>query len=1587
MRSGIVVAALAAFSCANEVPSAGDPNEVESVASSQEALSASFSLRTLTGDPRTTLLSTTTSLTVDARVDLGDGSKLETITSFGSGSAGTTVIDAATNIRGNLTSGGPVTIAAQSVVSGFLRSGGTITKQAPVTIAGGEFPNAAISSTPTSWIVNIPDTNGGDVLLPLNTARTLAPGAWARLDTQNGARLSLRSGTYYFDSVTIEPGSQLLLDKTQGPILIYVKTTFSFKGTLVTTAGVATDTLIGVLGTGTNAAYVEGPMVGTVVVPNGNLDLRRTPNDVPHRGAFFAKSIHVFSDIDIHHAPFSFDFLCSAGDTDKDGASDCSDGCPLDPAKKAPGIAGCGKVETDTDGDGVPNPIDGTPNDPTSITPGQCGSVDTGLTATGTPCTDRVCPADTNSQCNGSGVCGTPTACAPAATGCTLRRFDNSIYWVCAGAVSWTQAATNCRAISGRHLARINSRVENDFVAAIVGGKAWHGGNDSTTEGAWRWSTAASNNGDQFWAGDATGTASANRYQRWSAGQPAAANDCGAIQGPGAGAGEWTAEVCTASLRYVCEQPIAFAPVPPPPLDCGGSLFPERGCSTPPAQSSSCVPQSTALPQSQADAEAQINACNAAFANGTCTAAGQAGCSACAGIASVPNAGSCPAYEPDEIAHCGLTNVVTTGCTAGVDCCSFVEATLLTQTFETNTGTFAYVDDAFRASAQPSYASGVRVTAGGNPGAAAQVTLGGINTTPVANMSGGWRSSFSVATASAVILSFDYNLSQSPNYEATEQSQILVTVDGVLKGLNFTDLVDRVAGDGDGGASITSGWRSFRLNLGDLAVGSHTLTIGAFNSGKDNTNETTTLLIDNVKVIGRDDSCAAGQICGPVYAAGCNPCDTVDAAGKCVRNCAASVLRCGTPGPKCANATISGSRCESVEVCASPEATGPSDPRTAGDLSATTFNPVSEFGAATTPASRYYPDPACASPPCALGQQNRWCKYTPNIWEDPAVTNGNPDLVNPLPPKATLPDAKRGESGSAAVKFVFDPNIHLDYKVTPLGVGQVEFALDALAALRSSVAFNIGSPPLGVNATADIIDAQLKLHLERCRFSTAESRINIFGQDFVPDSIKPSLASKTISGCAATIASYTQALNRVKKAYRDAVELVRQYQARKTAAERFPADFCQRLTADLPNLFPAGNCGVETAAATVNRFIDYYEAEIKRVLVPANLALSGKNFANSGALINVATSARDSETLVEVLFPLGPIPMKLEIEAFVEYGLRGNVSYSLNPSVLFVGSDTRETLASIDGHVYPYALSGISMFVGAGIGWGPFSVSAGVRGAITLGRLSLDNFAGAGIGVQATKDNRTFPADILAVADAGAAEGKLTLFPPNGAKKYDFTLQYNYGSKIVLSEILKGSIAARVRIKIAFFSKEWRRTLFTFPGFGPIDVPLISGGGDGPAVSVDGHNWGSFQVPLPFIQIPRLNAQEVLSGTSRAFQTTNVEEVFFDNLCQCSLDSATCSRNADCCNHPTSVCFADPATGSAKVCAGCRSTAASCNVIGDCCPAETPRFCEDDPATTQTHRVCRQCRGVGEACATNADCCASNRMQCSVSKTCQVVPT
>lgn len=175
---------------------------------------------------------------------------------------------------------------------------------------------------------------------------------------------------------------------------------------------------------------------------------------------------------------------------------------------------------------------------------------------------------------------------------------------------------------------------------------------------------------------------------------------------------------------------------------------------------------------------------------------------------------------------------------AGVGACG---STLLSESFTTGAEGFTYKDDTFRGTNNPLYAKGDFVAAGGYSGGALRVIVGGVDYNSITNgMSGGWTDEFALNAGGIVAISLRYRLITS-RFDTDECGQVLAAVDGKLVQVNGNDYLEQICGRSD------SGWKqaSFEINL---AAGTHTLTLGAFNNKKTGALEQAEVLIDDVVI-------------------------------------------------------------------------------------------------------------------------------------------------------------------------------------------------------------------------------------------------------------------------------------------------------------------------------------------------------------------------------------------------------------------------------------------------------------------------------------------------------------------------------------------------------------------------------------------------------------------------------------------------------------------------------------------------------------------------------------------------------------------
>ncbi len=256
------------------------------------------------------LISTTDGVTIFDRATLSEANSLVRVSNLGEGSF---ELGAGVNVYADVTNKSATTLLrSQSHVYGGVTAAGSLVEQDNVAIDGPVVSPSEVSNEVTRWQVNWPQGATNDISLPPDAPNTpIEPGAYDSVQAFSRAALTFKTGTYYINSLIIEPQVRFNVDASAGPVFVYVRDTLRLNTGLSYVAGERGQLLFGY--PGNQAVTFEEAIVAAVVAPNATIELRRPASELPHEGSFFGKRVHVFSDAAVRHIPFEFNFSCLSG--------------------------------------------------------------------------------------------------------------------------------------------------------------------------------------------------------------------------------------------------------------------------------------------------------------------------------------------------------------------------------------------------------------------------------------------------------------------------------------------------------------------------------------------------------------------------------------------------------------------------------------------------------------------------------------------------------------------------------------------------------------------------------------------------------------------------------------------------------------------------------------------------------------------------------------------------------------------------------------------------------------------------------------------------------------------------------------------------------------------------------------------------------------------------------------------------------------------------------------------------------------------------------------------------------------------------
>jgi hypothetical protein len=203
---------------------------------------------------------------------------------------------------GTVWSAGPIVMRDRAVATGNVTTKSTLTQWAGAVVQGTITENASVRPNDTiDWSVPISGTNLGQRDVQPDQTQPLDPGRYGPVSVKPRATLSLRSGTYFMDSLTVEPESHLDINETGGPVIVYVMGDLIFRGVGAAQDGDLNSFLVVVLGSGSQA--IDSTFDGTLIAPNGTIVLATVSGT--HKGAFFGKHIEVRPDAVFQLRPYA----------------------------------------------------------------------------------------------------------------------------------------------------------------------------------------------------------------------------------------------------------------------------------------------------------------------------------------------------------------------------------------------------------------------------------------------------------------------------------------------------------------------------------------------------------------------------------------------------------------------------------------------------------------------------------------------------------------------------------------------------------------------------------------------------------------------------------------------------------------------------------------------------------------------------------------------------------------------------------------------------------------------------------------------------------------------------------------------------------------------------------------------------------------------------------------------------------------------------------------------------------------------------------------------------------------------------------
>ncbi len=196
------------------------------------------------------------------------------------------------------------TIRDRAKINGDLIVAGAATIGNQVQVFGTQQLGANVDEQPVFQVpVLIPDVVLGNVNLEPDLHQTLEPAKYGTVSVKSRSTITLTTGIYEFGSLQVlEPQAKILVDDSAGPVIVYVKNSFIYRGGVQNKAVSGRFPNFMMVYLGTADLWIESPFQGHLFAPHSTSYLR--PGTGQFIGSFWGKNVDTNPDTVLVHKPF-----------------------------------------------------------------------------------------------------------------------------------------------------------------------------------------------------------------------------------------------------------------------------------------------------------------------------------------------------------------------------------------------------------------------------------------------------------------------------------------------------------------------------------------------------------------------------------------------------------------------------------------------------------------------------------------------------------------------------------------------------------------------------------------------------------------------------------------------------------------------------------------------------------------------------------------------------------------------------------------------------------------------------------------------------------------------------------------------------------------------------------------------------------------------------------------------------------------------------------------------------------------------------------------------------------------------------------